>query len=388
MRRVAVVAAGMIKFGPREASFRDLISEAGKATFDSNKNISPGDIEGFVFSSVYPERSAFQGHPAPLAAECLGVTPTKWINRVECQCGSGTAAIRTAYAVIATGMADVVMCVGAEKILIPVHEEVFLNAIAGADRDWETCFGVAPPAMFALAAQMHMQKYGTTEEQLAMVAVKNHTHSQKNPNAHFQKGTTLETVMNSRTVAHPLKLFDCCPNTDGGAGVILVSEERAKDLTDKPVYILGSAQTSSGFTLANVHRDWSNWPALKLAADNAYQMAGITAEDIDVAEVHDCFTISEILEYEELGFCQKGEGGLFIQEGKPCHGGKLVVNPSGGRIGMGHPFGATGIAQAAEIFWQLRGEAGGRQAEKARIGLAHTMSGIGNENHIVIYGRE
>ena len=387
MQRAVIVAAGMTKFGEREATFRDLIAEAGKATFDSNKHILPKDIDGLVFSSVYPERSAFQGHPAPIAAEAMGIKPTSLIARVECQCGSGTVAMRMGQMAIITGQADLVMCMGAEKVLIPVHEEIFLNAMAGGDREWETCFGLVPPAMFALCAQAHMQKYGTTEEQLARVAVKNHTHSMNNPNAHFQRGVTLEKVMNSKLIASPLKLFDCCPNTDGAAAVILASEERAKDLIKDPVYILGFGQTSLAATLANVEKDWSSWPGLKIAAEHAYKMAGITPGDVDVAEVHDCFTISEIVEYEELGFCKKGEGGSFIEEGRSDYGGEVVVNPSGGRIGMGHPFGATGIAQAVELFWQLRGKAGPRQVKDARFALAHTMSGMGVENHVAIYGR-
>ena len=387
MKKVVLVAAGMSRFGPREATYRDLVSEAGRAVFKDNKKISPGGIDGLLVSSVYPERSAFQGHVAPLVAELLGIQPS-YLCRVESQCGSGTCAIRNAYAAIVSGLAEVVMVLGAEKVLIPNHEEVFLNAMAGGDREWETCFGLVPPVMFALTAKTHMAKYGTTEEQMAMVAVKNHTHSAKNPFAHFQKGTTLDKVMSSRMVAPPLKLFDCCPNTDGAAAVIVASEERARDFTDKPVYIIGSGQSATAFTLANIHRDMSEWIGIRQASKRAYDMAGITPGDIDFAETHDCFTISEIMQYEELGFCKKGEGGKFIEEGRSDYGGQIVINPTGGRIGMGHPAGATGVAQAVEMFRQLRDEAGSRQVKGAKIGLAHTMAGLGTENHIIIYGRE
>jgi len=386
-KRVALVAAGMTRFGKRQATFRDLVAEAGKATFDSNKNISPKDIKSFIISTVYPERSAFQGHPAPLAAEWCGVRPNEFHERIENQCGSGTSAIRTAYAAILSGLTDMVMVVGAEKVMAPSHQEIFLNSMAGGDREWESCFGVTPPPLFAMVAQAHMQKHGTTEEQLAMISVKNHTHSKNNPCAHHQKGATLEQVMTSRMIADPLKLFDCSTNTDGGAGVILATEERAADLTDKPVFVIGTAQISDGYPWANSQRDWSSWPALSHAAEKAYEMAGIGPKDVDIAETHDCFTISEIVEYEELGFCERGEGGKFIEEGRSDYGGEVVVNPSGGLIACGHPFGATGIRQAYEAFIQLRAEAGARQVPGAGVFLGHNLSGLG-EHHILIYGRD
>ncbi|MBW1736155.1 MAG: hypothetical protein JRJ69_01055 [Deltaproteobacteria bacterium] len=385
-KRVALVAAGITKFGKRKATFRDLIAEAGKATFDSNKNISPKDVKAFIISTVYPERSAFQGHPAPLAAEWCGVRPTEFHERVENQCGSGTSAIRTAYAAIMSGLTDLVMVVGVEKVMVPSHKEIFLNAMAGSDREWESCFGVTPPPLFAMVAQAHMQKFGTTEEQLALVSVKNHNHSKTNPYAHHQKGATLEQVMTSRLIAAPLKLFDCSTNTDGAAGVIVALEERAKSLTDKPVYILGTAQINDGYPWVAYPKDWSTWPSLRFAAQKAYEMAGIGPKDVDVAEVHDCFTISEIIEYEELGFCKKGEGGRFVEDGQSDYGGEVVVNPSGGLIACGHPFGATGVRQAWEAYIQLRDEAGTRQVKGAEIFLGHNLSGLG-EHHILIYGR-
>lgn len=385
--RVALVAAGMIRWGRRAATFRDLIAEAGKATFDSNLNIRPADIKSFIISTVYPERSAYQGHPAPLAAEWCGVRPNEFHCRVENQCGSGTTAIRTAYAAIKSGLTDMVMIVGAEKILIPSHQEVFLNAMAGCDREWESCFGVTPPPLFAMVAQAHMKSYGTTEEQMGLVSVKNHNHSKHNPFAHHQKGATLEQVMASKTIASPLKLFDCTTNTDGAAGVIVARGDLARDLCAKPVYILGTAQINEGYPWANYHKDWSSWPALKTAGEKAYSMAGIGPEDVDMAELHDCFSISEIVEYEELGFCPKGEGGRFAEDKLSDYGGQVVVNPGGGLIACGHPFGATGIRQAHEAYVQLRDEAGERQVSGAKIALTHNLSGLG-EHHILIYGRD
>lgn len=388
-KKVAVVAAGITRWGARQATYRDLISEAGKATFDSNKNINKDDIKSFILSTVYPERSAVQSHPAPLAAECLGVFPREFHARVENMCGSGNTAIRIASMAILSGMAELVLVIGAEKMMLPkeVFGEIFLNASTGIDREWEGCFGLTPPGLFAMAAQQHMNKYGTTEEQMAMVAVKNHNHSVNNPIAHHQRGATLEQVMTSRPISSPLKLFDCSTNTDGAAGVILASAERAKELTDTPVWLIGQAQISQGYPWARMHEEWADWPALKTCAENAYKMAGITADDIDIAEVHDCFTISEIIEYEELGFCEKGEGGRFVEDGQSDHGGKVVVNPRGGLIACGHPVGATGVGQAYEMYLQLTGNAGKRQVKDAQFALCQNLSGLG-EDHIVIYGRD
>ena len=388
MNRVAIVAAGMSKFGiRRKASYRDLISEAGKAILDNNKKIDKKDIDGFVLATVYPERSAYQGHPAPLAIECLGLSPFNMFERVESQCASGAVGIRAAYAAILSGLAEVVMVLGVEKLFPPGgHREIFLNAMAGSDREWEGSFGITPAPAFAMAAQAHMEKYGTTEEQLAMISVKNHQHSTKNPYAAFQDPVSLDQVMSSRLIASPLKLYDCCPNADGAAAVIVTSEERAKAYTDKPVYVRGFGEAMMAYNLANYHKDWAEWPGAKVGAEKAYKMAGVTPEDIDFAEVHDCFTISELVVVEECGFCKKGEGGKFVEEGQSDYGGKIVINPSGGLIGCGHPFGATALRQAHECFLQLRGEAGERQVEGAKIAFAQTGSSImHNETNIVIY---
>jgi acetyl-CoA C-acetyltransferase len=387
MRRVAMVGAGLTRFGVREASLRDLIAEAGQACFASQPRLTPREVDGLVVGSVLPERTAFQSHIAPLAAETLGIQPRTLSARTEHMCASGSVGIRYAYAFIAAGLAEVVMVVGVEKLNLPNAAEAVLNMGAGVDRDWEACFGLTAPPAFALAAQLHMAEYGTTEEQLARVSVKNHTHSSNNPYAHFQKGATLDEVVCSRMIASPLRLFMCSPITDGAAAVILASEERARELTDMPVYVLGSGQAVHGFSIASLDPDYASWPALRQAAGEAYRKAGVGPRDVDVAEVHDCFAIAEIIAYEELGFCPKGEGGRFVADGRSDYNGDVVVNPRGGLIGCGHPLGATGVAQAVEIFWQLRGEAGERQVADARVGLTHNNSGMG-EHVVMIYGRE
>ena len=387
MKRVAVVGAGVGKFGVRKASFRDLIWEAGKACFDSVPAVKPKDLQGIVVGSVMPERTAFQSHISSLAAEALGIKPSHLSARTEHMCASGTVGIRYPYAFIAAGLADLIMVLGVEKLNQPSGDEAILNMGTGVDREWEASYGLTAPPCFALAAQKHMAKYGTTEEQMAMVSVKNHNHAARNPYAHFQKGATLEQVLCSRMISTPFRLFMCSPITDGAAAVIVASEERARDLTDKPVWIQGTGQALDGFTLSSLHEDYSHWPALKRAGEAAYQMAGIGPADVDVAEVHDCFAIAEIIAYEELGFCDKGEGGRFVEKGLSDYGGTVVVNPRGGLIGCGHPLGATGIAQAAEVFWQLRGEAGPRQVPEARIALTHNNSGMG-EHVVMVYGSD
>jgi acetyl-CoA C-acetyltransferase len=387
MRRVALVGAGVAKFGVRKASYRDLIWEAGKACLDSVPAINPADLDGLVVGSVMPERTAFQSHIASLAAEALGIRPRTLSARTEHMCASGTVGLRYAYAFIAAGLADLVMVLGVEKLNQPTGEEAILNMGTGVDREWEAAFGLTAPPCFALAAQAHMAKYGTTEEQLALVGVKNHTHAAKNPTAHFQKGATLDQVLCSRMISTPLRLFMCSPITDGAAAVILTSEDRARDLTETPIWIRGTGQALDGFQLTSLPDDYSHWPALKRAADSAYRMARVSATDVDVAEVHDCFSIAELIAYEELGFCAKGEAGAFVEAGQSDYGGDVVVNPRGGLIGCGHPLGATGVAQAVEIFAQLRGEAGARQVPEAAIGLTHNNSGMG-EHVIMIYGRE
>src|SRR5712692_873823 len=288
MNRVAMVGAGVTKFGVRKASYRDLIWEAGKACFDSTSGVKPRDLDGLVVGSVMPERTAFQSHISSLAAEALGIRPSTLSARTEHMCASGTVGIRYAYAFIAAGLADLVMVLGVEKLNQPTGEEAILNMTAGVDREWEAGFGLTAPPCFALAAQRHMAEFGTTEEQLALVGVKNHNHAAKNPTAHFQKGATLDQVLGSRMIATPLRLFMCSPITDGAAAVILASEDRARDLTEGPVWIRGTGQALDGFMLSSLHEDYARWPAMERAGAAAYRMAGITAQDVYVAEVHDC----------------------------------------------------------------------------------------------------
>src|SRR5499433_2029920 len=266
MRNVALVGAGVSKFGVRKASYRVLIWEAGKACFDSVPGVKPKDVEGLVVGSVMPERTAFQSHISSMAAEALGIRPSALSARTEHMCASGTVGIRYAYAFIAAGLADLIMVLGVEKLNQPSGDEAILNMGTGVDREWEASFGLTAPPCFALAAQRYFADSGTTEEQLARVGVKNHNHAARNPNAHFNRGATVEQVLCSRMIASPLRLFMCSPITDGAAAVLIASEERAREITDKPVWIRGTGQALDGFQLTSLDEDYARWPALSRAA--------------------------------------------------------------------------------------------------------------------------
>ena len=245
-----------------------------------------------------------------------------------------------------------------------------------ADFPFEQWTGVTFPGLYALMATAHMHRYGTTEEQMGLVAVKNHHNGALNPKAHFQKEVTLDAVLSSRMIAYPLKLYDCSPISDGASCAILTRPELARKYTDSPVYIIGSGQGSD--SLALFQRDsLTSLKAARIAAKEAYEMAGVKPKDVDVAEVHDCFTIAEIIAYEDLGFCSPGKGGKFIEDGIPMLDGELPINTSGGLKSKGHPVGATGVAQIYEIYLQLTGQAGKRQVDGCEIGLTHNVGGSG-----------
>ncbi|MFZ5632473.1 MAG: thiolase family protein [Bacillota bacterium] len=388
MRNVCIIAGGQSQWGVRKATQRDMFQEAGKACFEDNPAVTNRDIDGIIVGSAYTERCSFQTHLAPMVAEHLGIKPKNLCARVELLCATGSSGIILAYAMIKSGEADVVMVLGGEKLYTPQRWEVNYSELASVDHDWDGAMGLGlPPPVFAAVAKQHMKLYGTTEEQLAMVSVKNRRNGLNNPKGQFREEITLETALNARTIVRPMKLYDCCPVTDGAAAVILAVEEKARHLTDKPlVYIRGTGQASTHNMSANFS-NWTTWESLQVAARQAYAKARVTPRDINVAQTHDCFTISEIIEYEELGFCPKGEGGNFIQEGLSDFGGQVPVNTDGGLLSCGHPFGATGIRQAIEIMRQLRGDAA-RQVEGARIGLTHNLSGFIAAHTIVIYGRD
>lgn len=387
-RNVCVVAGGMSKWGVRDGSQRDFFQEAAKACYEDNSQLNPKEIDGLLVASAYTERTSYQTHLAPLVAEYVGIKPRSICARVELLCASGSSGIILAFALIKSGQADVVMVAGGEKLYTPQKWEVFYSELASVDHDWDGTQGLGlPPPAFAMVAKQHMKQYGTKKEHMGTISVKNRRNSAKNPNAQFQTPVTMEEVMSGRMIVPPLTLYDCCPITDGAAAVVLASEERAKEMTDKPlVYIRGTGQSSVNNMSANMP-NWTTWEALKIAAEQAYAKANVQAKEIDVAMTHDCFTISEIIEMEDLGFCKKGEGGPFVGDGQNDFGGQIPTNTDGGLLGCGHPFGGTGIRQAIEVTKQLRGDAI-QQVQGATTGLTHNLSGFIAAHTVLIYGRE
>ena len=383
----AIVSAGMSRFGELEGKYsRELFSEAAREAFEGCPNLDPKrDIRGVFVGQMAGESFERQGHWGPVLADWAGLLPAPAI-RLETACASSASAMRSAIFSLMSGMYDVVMAGGVEKMTHRATEEVAGFLGLGADHPFETFQGLTFPGLYALMANAHMHRYGTTEEQMAMVAVKNHRYGALNPKAHFQREITLEKALSSRAVAWPLKLYDCCPISDGAACLVLTRPELAGHYTDTPAYIVGSGHASDSIALQE-REELTSLKAARLAAGEAYGMAGAEPGDIDVAEVHDCFTIAELIAYEDLGFCGRGEGGSMVEEGGTEIDGEVPVNVSGGLKSKGHPVGATGAAQAYEIFHQLRGEAGGSQVADAEVGLTHNVGGSGATAVINIYRR-
>ena len=377
MRDVAVIGVGVTKFGELwDKSFRQLIAEAGaKAILDSG--ISGGDIDAMYIGSMSSGRFVGQEHIGALVADASGFSHLHIpATRVEGACASGGLAVRQGYLSVASGMNDVVVVGGIEKMNDVSGEAAIETLATAADQEWESFFGVTFPGLYALMARRHMYEYGTTKKQLAEVAVKNHSNGALNPNAQYQRPIKLETAMNAAMVADPLGLFDCSPVTDGSASVVLCAADKAKKFTDRAIKIIGSGQGSDTLAL-HARDDICTLEATVHAAKKAYKQANIKPSDIDVAEVHDCFTIAEIMAIEDLGFVKKGDGGKAIENKITTLDGEIPINTSGGLKAKGHPVGATGVAQIVEIVEQLRGTADKRQVKNAKIGLAHNVGGSG-----------
>ncbi|MHC1625870.1 MAG: thiolase domain-containing protein [Methanoculleaceae archaeon] len=386
MREVAVIGTGCTRFGERwGTSFRNLFVEAGALALE-DAGVSGEQIDEIYVGNMSAGQFIEQEHIGALIADYAGLA-TEHIpaTRVEAACASGGLAFREAVIAVASGMADVVVAAGVEK-MTDVETGVSVNALAGAaDREWEGFVGATFPGLYALIATAYMHRYPLTREQLAMVAVKNHHNGARNPLAQFQKEITLDTVLSSSLVADPLRLYDCSPITDGAAAVVVAPLERAHEFTDTPVRVLASAQASDTIALHD-RRDICTLDATVTAGRRAFEMAGLERKDIDLLEVHDCFTIAEICAIEDLGFCSKGEAGRLTEEGVTAIDGDLPVNPSGGLKACGHPVGATGIKQIHEIVTQLRGEAGRRQVDGAEVGLTHNVGGTGATVAVHILG--
>ncbi|MEM2147407.1 MAG: thiolase domain-containing protein [Candidatus Bathyarchaeia archaeon] len=390
MRKVAIIGVGSSKIGVRnDVNVAELAFEAFKPSVEDAK-IAPKDIEFVAVGSTGAGAWYEELLPAVVSAEYCGLTGAGLV-RCEAACASGSAAFSTAYWAVASGQADIAAALGVEKMR-EIDTPTMMEWIGRAGYYlWEFHnFGLTFPAYYALYATAHMAKYGTTEEDLALVAVKNHKYASMNPIAHLQNRITVDDVLSSMVIASPLKLFDCCPTSDGAASIILASEEKVKELNiDAPVWVAGVGY-ASGTANMSKRLDYVGLEASVLASQKAYKMANVTPDLLDVAVVHDCFTIAEILAYEDIGLCKKGEGAKLLREGQTEIGGKIPVNIDGGLKAKGHPIGATGCSMIYELAKQLREETveKSRQAPmKNYIALAHNVGGTGHYCYVTILRR-
>ncbi len=374
-RKVALVAAGMSKFGNRpdmtpKALFDEALREA-TARVDKRWN--------GVVDEAWIGTLGFGGHqPGNASALFLQGTPSQGApaHRVENACASSGYALRDAWLAIRSGAVDVALAAGVESMnpYNRAHRGYWLGV--SGDTEVERAAGLTFPGVYAMMARAHMQEFATTREHLAAVAVKNHRNGAKNPHAQFQKEITLDKALTATAVADPLGLYDCCSTTDGAAAAFLVGEDRVAEFTDHPIWITGSGAATDVLALHD-RKSLTTMAASERAGRQALASAGKSVSDVDFAEVHDCFTIGELMAIEDLGFVKKGQGGPATAAGKTDFGGDIVVNPSGGLKAKGHPLGATGVGQAVEVFEQFRGLAGGRSVKDARVALTHNVGGSG-----------
>lgn len=383
--KVAIIGIGMTKFGELwDRSLRSLIVEAGtEAMIDAG--VKPEDIDGLYAGNMSAGQFVGQEHTASLIMDYLELNP-KPAMRLESACASGGLALRSGYMAIKSGMQDIAIACGVEKMTDVLGGRATGALGTASDQEWEVFQGATFPGLYAMIARRHMHEFGTTEEQLAATAVKNHHNGALNEHAQFPFEITIEKVMKSAPVSTPLKLLDCSPISDGAAAVILAGEEKAKKLCDDPIWIKASGQATDTISLHS-RPDIYTLRATVEAAKQAYAQAKLTPKDIDIAEVHDCFTIAEICAIEDLGFCKKGDGGKFEEQGKTALDGPKPINTSGGLKSKGHPVGATGIAQAIESVTQLRGDAGKRQVKNVKNALTHNVGGSGGSCTVHIFGR-
>ena len=385
MRDVAVIGIGMTKFGELwDKSLRDLGIEAGlEAIVDSG--ISGKDIDAVYIGNMSASRFVEQGHIASVIVDYVGLANDNIeATRIEAAGASGGLALRQAYISIASGIHDIVVVGGAEKMTDVSESDAVETLATSVDQEWESFFGATLTSLYAMIARKHMHDFGTTKEQMASVAVKNHFNGSLNPKAQFQKEIKLDTVMKSPMVSDPLGVFDCAPTSDGAAALVLCDLKKAKKICEKPIKISASAQASDTIALHD-RKNICSMDATVIASNKAFKLAGLKRSDIDFAEVHDNFSISEILAIEDLGFVKKGDGGRLTESGFTALNSEISINPSGGLKARGQPIGAVGISQAVEIVEQLRNEAGKRQVKNAKRGLMQNIGGTGSTAVVNIF---
>ncbi len=380
---VAIIGVGQSSFVRNyEGSIRELSFEAYKEAMQ-DAGLSNEDIGASIICSA-PEYDK-QRSPAALVAEYLGLIPQPTFY-VETVCSSSTTGIRVGYSMIKSGLHDLVVVLGFQKMSEISSADSQERMGRGADIMWESPFGTMMPAYYALHARAHFDRYGSTEKDLALIRLKAAKYGKLNEKAVFRKDLELDQVLNADPIATPLKRFDCCANADGSSCLILASAEKAKELSKKPVWIKGLGSAIASQTMTG-RETLDGLSCARGAAKEAYNMAGMTPQDIDVAEVHDCFTVAELMAYENLGFAEPGKGPELIQEGETHIGGKIPVNVDGGLLSKGHPIGATGGSQVRTIVLQLRDEAGDIQVPGVETGLVHNIGGVGIYGNVIIMGR-
>ncbi|MFC1978632.1 acetyl-CoA acetyltransferase [Chloroflexota bacterium] len=379
---VAIVGVGQSTF-VRSCGMttRELCYEAFAEAMEGI-NLKPSEIDASIICSA-PEYDK-QRSPAGVVAEYLGLIPQPTFY-VESVCSSSSTGLRVAYSLVKSGLYKTVAVVGFQKMSELTSREAMERMGRGADVVWESPFGLTMPAGYATYATAHMNAFGTEQKHMAMVREKNSGYGALNEKAVYRKKLTVEDVLNSEMITYPLKKFDCCANADGSSCIIVADKELASKITSKPVWIVGLGAANDTTSMSG-REVLTGLKAAKDAADAAYKMAGVGPEDIDVAEVHDCFTISEILAYEDLGFAKPGEGIKLLEDKETYLGGKIPVNVDGGLLSKGHPIGATGGSQVRTIFRQLRGEAGDIQVDGAKLGLVHNIGGTGIYGNVTILG--
>ena len=373
MEKVCVLGAGSTKYGKLDDSITDIAVQASAAAIES-AGIQPKEIDSGYISNVFGIADK-QVHLGPVIMSNLGISEKPSLS-IESACGSGSVSFREAFANVAAGFYDAVLVTGVEKVTHTGTEWTTTYFSYCSDFFYEGQAGASFPGLFASMARAYLTEFNATEEDFAKVAVKNHENGLSNPKAHLRKKITVDDVMNSAVVASPLKLYDCCTFSDGASSVILCSEKFAKEHNKDYIQVIGSGRGGSPAALQG-RNHLTTIPSTKLAAESAYKMAGLGPKDIDFAEVHDCFTIAEIVDSEDLGFFEKGQGAKAAAEGRTKLNSEISINPSGGLKSKGHPIGATGVGQVVEVFDQLTGKAGEREVKDAKIGLTQNFGATG-----------
>ncbi|MGB9169541.1 MAG: thiolase domain-containing protein [Nitrososphaeraceae archaeon] len=381
MNKVCILGAGSTKYGKLNESIIEIALNASVDAIES-AGITPKDIEAGYISNVFGVVDK-QVHMAPVIMSNLGISHVPGLT-IESACGSGSVMFREAYANVAAGFYDCVLALGVEKVTHTGTTESTTLFSYCSDFFYEGGNGASFPGLFASIARAYMTKFKANEEDLALVAVKNHENGLLNPKAHMRKRITVDDVLNSPVVASPLKLYDCCPFSDGASAVIVCSEDFAKRSGREYIEVIGSGRGGSPAAVQG-RAEIGTIPSTVAAANQAYKMANISPTDVDFAEVHDCFTIAEIIDVEDLGFFQKGKAVKEIRDGATSRQGRIPINPSGGLKSKGHPIGATGIGQIVEVYEQFSGKAGERTIKNAKIALTHNFGATGASAAVHIF---